>query len=85
MNLYARGFRSLCLCVGPEVAYLMRAELSQSDGEESIDILERLNRLNVSFVIGVAYEPNVGNHIGMVSLLYFGGVFGLKGDDHHTR
>lgn len=65
-------------CLGIEPAYLFSANLTETGGGRSIDIIKRIQRLQVSLIVGAGCEVGVGGHYLAISAYRIMGQMSLK-------
>jgi hypothetical protein len=71
-------------CLGVEPAYLLSASLSGAGNGRSIDILERMQRLQVSVIAGAGCELGVGSHYLAISAYRIMGQMSLRKSTYYS-
>ena len=82
--------RRLVLSLGPEVAYLLSAQLMDdvttsfipAPVNEFRDIRDELETANLTLDAGAAYEFPMENHVGVVGVRYTHGLIGVANEDY---
>ncbi len=77
-KLYPFARPRVFACLGIEPAYLLSASRTESEGGESTDILERLQRVQVSLIIGAGCEIPLGGHYLSISAYRIMGQMSLR-------